>query len=70
MWTTWYNHLLPPNSTCWATDNIWHLVSPASSYHNGFVNVAMVDGSVQSVTNDVDMDVWTDMGTRAGLPKQ
>jgi prepilin-type N-terminal cleavage/methylation domain-containing protein/prepilin-type processing-associated H-X9-DG protein len=69
MWTTWYNHLLPPNSSCWKTDNVWQLVSPASSNHPGMVNVAMVDGSVQAVVDDVDVDVWTDMGTRAGLPK-
>jgi prepilin-type processing-associated H-X9-DG protein len=50
-------------------DSFWYLVSPASSYHRDMVNVAMVDGSVQSVTNDVDVDVWTDMGTRAGFAK-
>jgi prepilin-type N-terminal cleavage/methylation domain-containing protein/prepilin-type processing-associated H-X9-DG protein len=70
MWPTWYNHLLPPNATCWATDSWWILISPASSYHEGVVNVAMLDGSVQAVDSDVDMDVWTDMGTRAGLPKK
>ena len=69
MWMTWYNHLLPPNSTCWYPGSWWKLVSPASSYHPSVVNVAMVDGSVQSVGADVDMDVWTNMGTRDGLPK-
>jgi prepilin-type N-terminal cleavage/methylation domain-containing protein/prepilin-type processing-associated H-X9-DG protein len=70
MWTTWYNHLLPPNSTCWAPNNWWNLVSPASSYHGGVVNVVMLDGSVQTFAEQVDMDVWTDVGTRAGLPKK
>jgi prepilin-type processing-associated H-X9-DG protein len=68
LWVSWYNHLLPPNSTCWQPGSWWKLVSPASSYHSGTVNVAMVDGSVQSVNVDIDMDVWTDMGTRDGLP--
>lgn len=66
IWLTWYNHLLPPNSTCWRPDSWWKLLSPASSYHNGVVNVAMVDGSVQLIASDIDPDVWTDMGTRAG----
>ena len=68
MWPTWYNHLLPPNSVCWATDTLWKLVSPASSYHKGVVNVVMVDGSVHTVASDIDPDVWTDMGTRNGFP--
>ena len=70
MWPTWYNHLLPPNAVCWRTDTLWKLVSPANSYHNGIVNICMVDGSVQSISDDVDVDVWTDMGTRNGLPKK
>ena len=28
----------------------------------------MVDGSVHTVASDIDLDVWTDMGTRNGLP--
>ena len=67
-WRSWYNHLVPPNSVCWNVDSWWNLVIPPSSYHPGVVNVVMVDGSVQTVANDVDMDVWTDMGTRDGLP--
>jgi prepilin-type N-terminal cleavage/methylation domain-containing protein/prepilin-type processing-associated H-X9-DG protein len=69
MWRTWYNHLLPPNSVTWrpGTD-WWELVAPASSYHASSVNVAMCDGSVQSISPDVDVDVWLDMGTRDGSP--
>jgi prepilin-type N-terminal cleavage/methylation domain-containing protein len=69
MWLTWYNHLMPPNSVCWRPDDWWMMISPASSYHPGVVNLTMVDGSVQSVANDIDMDIWTDMGTRDGMPK-
>lgn len=37
------------------------------SYHaGGSVNVAMVDGSVRSVANDVDISVWRSAATRAG----
>jgi prepilin-type processing-associated H-X9-DG protein len=69
MWVSWYNHLTPPNSVCWRPDSWWKLVSPASSYHQGMVNVAMVDGSVQTVSDSIDPDVWTNMGTRDGPPK-
>lgn len=70
MWRTWYNHLLPPGSVCWRTDNEWwELVSPASSYHRGVINSVMCDGSVQSVSEDIDPDVWTNLGTRDGLPE-
>jgi prepilin-type N-terminal cleavage/methylation domain-containing protein/prepilin-type processing-associated H-X9-DG protein len=68
VWRNWYNHLLPPNSTCWVPgDNFWEIVSPASSMHAGTVNCAMVDGSVQAIADDTDPDVWLNMGTRDGL---
>ncbi len=67
-WRNWYNHLLPPNSTCWRPGSWWKLVSPASSYHSGSVNVVMCDGSVQAIADDIDADVWLEMGTREGLP--
>jgi prepilin-type N-terminal cleavage/methylation domain-containing protein/prepilin-type processing-associated H-X9-DG protein len=70
MWMTWYNHLLPPNSVCWRPASWWQLVSPPSSYHNGIVNVAMVDGSVRAVPDSIDADIWTEMGTRAGYLKR
>jgi prepilin-type N-terminal cleavage/methylation domain-containing protein len=71
MWTTWYNHLLPPNATCWEVGgDFWKIVSPPSSYHTGVINVVMTDGSVQIVESGVDPDVWNNMGTRDGMPKQ
>ena len=36
------------------------------SFHSGLVNVAMMDGSVKSVTNDVEARVWRASATRAG----
>jgi len=36
------------------------------SDHPGGVQVAMVDGSVQSIANDVDLATWRAMATRAG----
>ena len=36
------------------------------SYHDGLVQVALLDGSVQAITESVDQAVWRAMSTRAG----
>ncbi len=41
-------------------------VFAARSYHPGTVHVAMADGSVRSVSNRVDLQVWRALGTRGG----
>lgn len=67
IWRTGYNHLLPPNKACWRCNNDWwQLVSPASSFHPGGVNVLMADGAVRFVGDDIDPDVWTAAGSRDG----
>ncbi|MBY0528541.1 MAG: DUF1559 domain-containing protein [Gemmataceae bacterium] len=66
VWRGWYNHLLPPNSTCWRPDDWWLLVSPASSAHYGGVNVLMCDGSVHFVSEHVSADAWIAAGSRNG----
>lgn len=38
----------------------------ARSYHPGSVQVAMADGSGQTISNDIDLSVWRAMSTRAG----
>ncbi len=40
----------------------------ARSYHPGLVNTVFMDGSVQSVSDSVDVDVYRALGTRAGPP--
>ena len=64
----WYNHLMPPNTPCWVPSNqdFWQMVSPASSYHTGGVNVGMCDGSVRFVNDNVSPDAWLAAGTRSG----
>lgn len=36
------------------------------SYHEGLVHVAMMDGSVRSISENVDLFVWQALGTRNG----
>jgi prepilin-type N-terminal cleavage/methylation domain-containing protein len=38
----------------------------ARSYHPGVVQAAMIDGSVRTVANDVDIVIWRAAGTRNG----
>jgi type II secretory pathway pseudopilin PulG len=38
----------------------------ARSHHPGLVNASLLDGSVRSVTNEVDLLVWRALATRAG----
>ncbi len=66
-WRNWYNHLLPPNSICWVPNSTdwWSIVSPATSYHPGGVQVVMCDGSARFVSQTIDPDVWVAAGTRS-----
>ncbi|MFM9197246.1 MAG: H-X9-DG-CTERM domain-containing protein, partial [Planctomycetia bacterium] len=36
------------------------------SHHQGVVSSAMMDGSVRTVANGVDLDLWRNLSTRAG----
>jgi prepilin-type N-terminal cleavage/methylation domain-containing protein/prepilin-type processing-associated H-X9-DG protein len=67
IWRSGYNHLLPPNSPCWYTNgDWWQLVTPASSFHSGGVNVLFADGAVHFVNTGVTPAVWAAAGTRNG----
>ncbi|AGA25312.1 DUF1559 domain-containing protein [Singulisphaera acidiphila] len=63
-----YTHTLVPNSKnrdcISATVDQIHLAS--RSYHPGGVNVALCDGSVRSIKESIQLDVWKALGTRAG----
>lgn len=60
-----YSHALPPNvPSCSGTGIRLH--SPATSHHARGVNVALCDGSVRFVSDQVSMDSWRAMGSRSG----
>jgi len=43
-----------------------YAVLTSRSYHPGSVNAAMMDGSVRSVADNVDLNLWRAISTRAG----
>ena len=43
-----------------------YAVITSRSYHEGIVNTALVDGSVRSVSENIDLGVWRAIGTRNG----
>ncbi|MFO0919552.1 MAG: DUF1559 domain-containing protein [Planctomycetaceae bacterium] len=38
----------------------------ARSHHTGIVNALLMDGSVRTVSSNIDLNVWRSVGTRAG----
>lgn len=68
IWRNGMTTLLPPNKPCFRPNNgeWWQLVTPASSYHTGGVNVGLADGSVRFVTETIDADTWLAAGSKNG----
>jgi prepilin-type N-terminal cleavage/methylation domain-containing protein/prepilin-type processing-associated H-X9-DG protein len=68
VWRTGYTHLTPPNQPCWRPNGgDWYsLVTPASAYHTGGINLLLCDGSVRFVSDGVSRDVWMATGSRNG----
>jgi prepilin-type N-terminal cleavage/methylation domain-containing protein/prepilin-type processing-associated H-X9-DG protein len=67
--TALYTHTVPPNykgrdCIIFLTFDQGHLAS--RSYHPGGVNVAMADGSVRFITDQIGLTVWKALGTRCG----
>ncbi|MFO0930150.1 MAG: DUF1559 domain-containing protein [Gemmataceae bacterium] len=63
---TLYDHGYPPNSPnvdCISTSANW---KGARSQHTGGVNLLLVDGSVRFVSNNIALDTWQSLGSRAG----
>ncbi len=68
----YYNHAVPPNrSRCVSDDRLGRFGKdyPASSRHDGHVNLCFADGHVIAVADAVDPYVWRLLGGRAdGVP--
>lgn len=71
--STWYNHILPPNSPvpdCSAGGNEMagggHGAYAARSFHQGGVNAVFTDGSARFISNQIDQLIWRSLSTRAG----
>lgn len=61
---TWYNHVLPPNSTvpdCYSGGK----AIAARSFHAGGVNVALADGAGRFVSESIDVSLWRAVATRS-----
>lgn len=63
---TAYNHYHDPNSNVPDMGTCGNGIFGARSEHPGGVNVAMCDGSVRFVSENVNLEIWRALGTRAG----
>jgi prepilin-type N-terminal cleavage/methylation domain-containing protein/prepilin-type processing-associated H-X9-DG protein len=63
--TSSYWHSAPPGSRSCEFGSS-RIMTTANSKHPGGVNVALCDGSVHFVTNDIALNVWRALGTRNG----
>ena len=69
-----YNHILPPNSVgCYVGRPPTTLLFPfyegsipATSLHTAGANVVFVDGHLRFISDSIDMEVWSALGTRNG----
>jgi prepilin-type N-terminal cleavage/methylation domain-containing protein len=43
-----------------------YAIVTSRSYHPGIINAVLVDGSVRTISENIDINVWRAMGTRAG----
>jgi len=70
---TAYSHTTLPNeNACQARGSDWYGDTMMSSYseHPGGIQVALVDGSVQFVKENIEPDIWWAAGTRSGGEKE
>uniref|UniRef100_A0A7C4LLC6 DUF1559 domain-containing protein n=1 Tax=Schlesneria paludicola TaxID=360056 RepID=A0A7C4LLC6_9PLAN len=71
--STWYNHVLPPNSPIPDCSEGGERMAgggdgayTARSFHPGGVNAALADGSARFISSTIDLSVWRALSTRAG----
>jgi prepilin-type processing-associated H-X9-DG protein len=62
---TLYNHVVPPNSpSCINKGSFLSGAASSSSNHPGSVNVAFLDGHVDTVSDGIEIGVWRDFAKR------
>ncbi|QDT55151.1 hypothetical protein Pan44_31930 [Caulifigura coniformis] len=71
VWEDGYNHTFSPNAVACYTQSPPmgaqdDAAIPATSMHQGGVNLCLCDGSVRFVANGIDIGVWRALGTRGG----
>jgi prepilin-type N-terminal cleavage/methylation domain-containing protein len=49
-----------------STTEVTYAIITARSYHPGVVNALLMDGSTRSVSENIDLNIWRALGTRAG----
>ena len=64
---TYYSHNMNPNENgCHCHEGDWagsNLMS-ASSYHTGGAQIALADGSVRFISENIDNETWVRVGVR------
>ncbi|HUG17960.1 MAG TPA: DUF1559 domain-containing protein [Planctomycetaceae bacterium] len=63
--TTQYFHVVPPNDrSCMYPPG--RIATSAASFHDGGVQVALCDGAVRFVSENIDIRIWRAVGSRNG----
>ena len=61
-----YNHLLPPNTPACSFSPFPAAVKSSLGGHSGGVNVLFADGAVRFVNENIDRDIWWNVGSIDG----
>ncbi|MDQ3330171.1 MAG: DUF1559 domain-containing protein [Planctomycetota bacterium] len=62
-----YDHAVTPNQlSCLPNGSYPTAIRPATSLHGGGVHLLYADGRVEFVNESIDLQVWRDLGSRAG----
>jgi hypothetical protein len=55
-----------PTDSDYSPTDVTYASVTARSYHGELVNIAMMDGSIDAVTSDIDLSIWRALATRNG----